>query len=157
EAGKAFGAEIDGGEIGQEVRRLLGDPRVIKAVHNYKAALRELGARGIGLAGVQDEPMLYSYLINPTYSRHSLAEIALRSFNLSLSGSLAEAADVTGRVAAALRNEVEKDGLMPVYETIDLPLAPVLARMEDAGVKIDVAMLATFSVDLEKQCDAKAR
>ncbi|HKF23599.1 MAG TPA: DNA polymerase I, partial [Candidatus Angelobacter sp.] len=94
---------------------------------------------------------------NPTYSKHSLAEIAVRSFNLNLSGSLAEAADVTGRVAPALRAEVEKDGLIPVYEKIDLPLAPVLARMEEAGTKIDTAMLGRLSVDLEKQCDAKAR
>jgi DNA polymerase-1 len=157
EMGKAFAAEIKGGEITEELKRLLGDTHVAKAVHDYKAALRELAPRSIELAGVRDEPMLYSYLINPTYSKHSLAEIAVRSFNLNLSGSLAEAADVTGRVAAVLRKEVEEDGLMPVYEKIDLPLAPVLARMEEAGVKIDVAMLGKLSVDLEKQSDAKAR
>ncbi len=109
------------------------------------------------LAGVRDEPMLFSYLVNPTYPRHSLAEIALRNFNLNLSPNLAEAADVTGRIAAALRKEVEDAGLMNVYDEIDLPLVPVLARMEDAGVKIDMGMLATLSVDLEKGCDAKAR
>jgi DNA polymerase I len=157
EAGKAYATEIDGGEIAREVRRLLGDARTGKAVHDSKAALRELKACGIELAGVRDDPMLYSYLINPTYSKHSLAEIAVRSFNLNLSGSLAEAADVAGRAAAELRKEVEKDGLMPVYEKIDLPLSPVLARMEDAGVKIDIEMLAKLSVDLEKQSDAKAR
>jgi DNA polymerase-1 len=157
EAGKAFATEMNGGEIAKEVRRLLGDARVAKAVHDYKTALRGLAARGIELAGVHDEPMLYSYLINPTYSKHSLAEIAVRSFNLNLSGSLAESADVTGRVVAALRAEVEKDGLIPVYEKIDLPLTPVLARMEEAGTKIDTAMLGRLSVDLEKQCDAKAR
>src|SRR5262249_5435997 len=42
-------------------------------------------------------------------------------------------------------------------EQIDLPLVPVLARMEQAGVKIDHGMLGTLSVDLEKQCDLKAR
>jgi DNA polymerase-1 len=157
EAGKAFTTEMNGGEIAKEVKRLLGDARIAKAVHDYKTTLRGLAARGIELAGVHDEPMLYSYLINPTYSKHSLAEIAVRSFNLNLSGSLAESADVTGRVIAALRAEVEKDGLIPVYEKIDLPLAPVLARMEEAGTKIDTAMLGRLSVDLEKQCDAKAR
>jgi DNA polymerase-1 len=157
EAGKALSTEMNGGEIVKEVRRLLGDARIAKAVHDYKTALRGLASRGIELAGVRDEPMLYSYLVNPTYSKHSLAEIAVRSFNLNLSGSLAESADVTGRVAARLREEVEKDGLMPVFEKIDLPLAPVLARMEEAGTKIDTGMLGRMSVDLEKQCDAKAR
>ena len=81
----------------------------------------------------------------------------MRSFNLNLSPSVAEAADVTGRIAPVLRKEVETAGQMPLYEQIDLPLVPVLARMEQAGVKIDRQMLGTLSVDLEKQCDAKAR
>jgi DNA polymerase-1 len=157
EPGKAFTASVDGGEISAELKKLLGDAKVAKTIHGYKAALGQLRPRGIELAGVRDEPMLYSYLINPTYTKHSLAEMAVRSFNLSLSGGLAEAADVTGRIAAALRKEVEDDGLMSVYEQIDLPLVPVLARMEEAGTKIDDAMLGRLSVDLEKQCDAKAR
>ena len=146
-----------GNEISSQLKKLLGDENITKAIHDYKAAMRELQAHGVTLAGVRDEPMLYSYLVNPTYPRHSLAEIALRNFNLNLSPSLAEAADVTGRIAGALRKEVEDAGLMHVYEEIDLPLVPVLARMEDAGVKIDMGMLATLSVDLEKGCDSKAR
>ena len=59
------------------------------------------------LAGVRDEPMLYSYIINPTYTNHSLAEIAVRSFNLKLSLAVPEAADVTGRISPVLRKEVE--------------------------------------------------
>jgi len=74
-------------EISSALKRVLGDPQVPKAIHNYKAALRELEARGITLAGVRDEPMLYSYLINPTYTKHSLHELAIRSFNLNLSDS----------------------------------------------------------------------
>jgi DNA polymerase I len=135
----------------------LSDVEVFKAIHDYKAALRELWPRGVELAGVRDEPMLYSYLVNPTYPRHSLAEIALRSFNLKLSDSLAESADIAGRITAKLSQEVEDDGLMPVYDKIDLPLVPVLARMEEAGVKIDTSMLGKLSVHLEKECDAKAR
>ncbi len=156
EPGKSFTASLDGGEISDQLKRLLGDAEIPKAVHNYKAALHELAAHGIRLAGVRDEPMLYSYLVNPTYTKHSLAELAIRSFNLSLSDSLAEAADLTGRVARVLRKEVEDDALMPVYEQIDLPLVPVLARMEEAGVKIDAGMLQTLSVRLERECNAKA-
>lgn len=155
-AGEAFTAEINGGKLSEELKSLLADPTQPKAVHDYKSALRELSARGIDLNGVRDEPMLYSYLINPTYSRHSLAEIALRSFNLNLSNERAEAADVTGRISAALRKEVAEAGLMQVYETIDLPLVPVLSRMEEAGVKIDCDMLGRLSVDLDKACSAKA-
>jgi DNA polymerase I len=154
--GKAFSAVLNGGEVSSELKRLLSDATVPKTIHNYKAALRELEQHGVELAGVRDEPMLYSYLINPTYTNHSLAEIAVRSFNLKLSNSVAEAADVTGRIAPVLRKEVESAGQLPLYELIDLPLVPVLARMEQAGVKIDRSMLGILSIDLEKQCDAKA-
>ncbi|HKW76582.1 MAG TPA: DNA polymerase I, partial [Terriglobales bacterium] len=154
--GEAFMAEVNGNELSIELKVLLADPNQPKAVHDFKSALRALNSRGLELNGVRDEPMLYSYLINPTYSRHSLPEIALRSFNLNLSGELAEAADVTGRISATLRKEVEDTGLMQVYETIDLPLVPVLARMEEAGVKIDCDMLGQLSVDLDKACSAKA-
>ncbi len=157
QSGKAFTAVLDGNEVSSGVKELLADPTVPKAIHDYKAAIHELAPRKVELAGVRDEPMLYSYLLNPTYSNHSLAEIAVRSFNLKLSPSLPEAADVTGRIASELRKNVAESGLMSVYEKIDLPLVPVLARMEEAGVKIDCEGLGKLSVDLEKQCDAKAR
>ena len=155
--GKAFSAVLNGNEVSDELKRLLNDPKVPKTIHDYKDALRRLEPHGVELAGVNDEPMLYSYLINPTYSKHSLAEIAVRSFNLNLSASVAEAADVTGRITPVLRKEVESAGQMPLYEQIDLPLVAVLARMEQAGVKIDRGMLGHLSVDLEKQCDSKAK
>src|SRR5205807_1335733 len=93
---------------------------------------------------------------DPTYSSHILPEVALRRFNLKLSGQLSESADIAGRLASALRGEVEQAGLAKVYEEIDLPLVPVLARMEHAGVKIDVAALSTMSAELEKEIAAKA-
>jgi DNA polymerase-1 len=157
EPGKAFTAVLGDDDISSELKKLLSDPRIPKTVHDYKSALRQLKAHGVELAGVRDEPMLYSYIINPTYTNHSLGEIAVRSFNLKLSLAVPEAADVTGRIAPVLRKEVESAGQMPLYEQIDLPLAPVLVRMEQAGVKIDRQMLGTLSVDLETQCTAKAR
>jgi DNA polymerase-1 len=156
EPGKAFSIVLGDDELSAELKKLLSDHNVPKAVHDYKSALRQLKAHGVELAGVRDEPMLYSYIINPTYTNHSLAEIAVRSFNLKLSLAVPEAADVTGRIAPVLRKEVESAGQLPLYEQIDLPLAPVLVRMEQAGVKIDRQMLGTLSVDLEKQCAAKA-
>jgi DNA polymerase I len=156
EPGKAFSFVLNNDDISAELKKLLSDPKIPKAVHDYKSALRQLEAHGVELAGVRDEPMLYSYIINPTYTNHALAEIAVRSFNLKLSLAVPEAADVTGRIAPVLRKEVDAAGQMPLYENIDLPLAPVLVRMEQAGVKIDRKMLGTLSVDLETQCASKA-
>ncbi len=94
--------------------------------------------------------------INPTYTNHYLAEIAVRSFNLKLSRQWPEAADVTGRILQCCARKWRPQG-SSLYEQIDLPLVPVLVRMEQAGVKIDREMLGKLSVDLETQCDAKAR
>ncbi|MCI0352568.1 MAG: DNA polymerase I, partial [Acidobacteriales bacterium] len=153
----ALSIKLDDGSAATRTTAALADASIPKAIHDYKSVIRLLQPRGIEVAGVRHDPMLYSYLLNPTYSAHALDEVALRTFNLNLSGDLAEAADVTGRMATALRQQVEEAGLSEVYETIDLPLVPVLARMEQAGVKIDSGVLQEMSVRLDKECDAKAR
>jgi len=142
---------------GARLRSALEDESVSKAIHDYKAAIHAFEPQAIMLRGVRHDPMLYSYLLDPTYSSHRLAEVALRRFNLKLSGTLAESADVTGRFAAALRQQVEQAGLLKLYEEIDLPLVTVLAGMEQAGVKIDREVLREMSSRLEREVEAKAR
>ena len=155
--GKAVTVSLDDGAAAKALLKALADPTLPKAVHDYKAAMHALEAASPALAGVHDEPMLYSYLLDPTYSSHGLADVALRRFNIKVSGGLSEAADLTGRLAQALREQVQSAGLMPVYEQIDLPLLPVLARMEQAGVKIDCNALAQMSTRLERDCRAKQK
>jgi len=155
-AGSAMTIGADVAEARARVLVALADSNVPKSVHDYKAAIHALNETE-ALHGVRHDPMLYSYLLDPTYSSHRLAEVALRRFNLKLSGSLPEAADVTGRLAAALRREVEETGLLKLYEEIDLPLVPVLARMEGTGVKIDRHALGEMSARLEREIGAKAK
>jgi DNA polymerase I len=145
------------GPLAPRFAALLADPDRPKAIHDYKLALHALARLNMPVAGQVHDPRLYSYLLNPTYSSHTLAEIALRRLNLKLSGNLAESADVTGRLATALAAEVAQSSLTQLYNDIDLPLVPVLARMEQAGVKIDTATLATMSTRLQREVDAKAR
>ena len=154
--GTAFNVALDS-EAGSKLKSAMSDARLPKAVHDLKDALHRLESMAIELAGVRHDSRLYSYLLDPTYSAHGLAEVALRRLNLKLSGNLAEAADVSARLAAALLDELQKDGLLKLYEDIDLPLVPVLARMEEAGVKIDRDALARMSARLEKEIDAKAK
>jgi DNA polymerase I len=155
-AGMAVSLKLTSDSLDAHIKAALEDPHTRKALHDYKAAIHALETAQVTLAGVRDEPMLYSYLLDPTYSSHTLPEVALRRFNMKLGGSIAEAADVTGRMAASLREEVTTAGLMPVYETIDLPLIPVLARMETAGVKIDCDVLASMSQRLDRDASVKA-
>jgi len=155
--GVALTVSAEGEEATSKLKAALVDESLPKALHDYKAATHVLERQGIALQGVQHDPMLYSYLLDPTYSSHRLADVALRRFNLKLSGTLPEAADITGRLATTLRSEVEDAGLLKLYEEIDLPLVPVLARMEHAGVKIDRVALAEMSSRLEREIDAKAK
>jgi DNA polymerase-1 len=144
-------------EAGAKLKSALADVRLPKSIHDYKAAIHGLESSGIELSGVQHDSKLYSYLLDPTYSSHGLPEVALRRFNLKLSGNLSESADVTGRLTAALAQEIVQSGLTKLYDEIDLPLVPVLARMEQAGVKIDTDALTQMSSRLEHEVETKAR
>jgi DNA polymerase I len=156
-AGSATIVKLDSAGAAEGLRSVLASADVPKAFHDYKAAIHALDPLGISLAGVLHDPMLYSYLLDPTWSSHRLADVALRRFNLKLAGDLAESADITGRIAATLHGEVDKAGLRKLYEEMDLPLVPVLARMEQAGVKIDTAALSQMSSELEREIAAKAK
>jgi DNA polymerase-1 len=156
-AGLAVTVKLDSSGAAAQLRSVLTSAATPKSIHDYKAAIHALDSLGIHLHGVEHDPMLYSYLLDPTYSSHRVADVALRRFNLKLSGDLAEAADITGRLTTALREEVRQAGLTKLYQEMDLPLVPVLARMEQAGVKIDTAALAKMSTELDREIKTKAR
>jgi len=156
-AGLAVTVKLDSSGAATQLRSVLTSTATPKSIHDYKAAIHALDSLGIHLHGVKHDPMLYSYLLDPTYSSHRVADVALRRFNLKLSGDLAEAADVTGRLTTALREDVRQAGLTKLYQEMDLPLVPVLARMEQAGVKIDTAALAKMSTELDREIKTKAR
>ena len=156
-AGSAAIVKLDSGGAAVKLRAILANANTPKTIHDYKSAIHALDSLGIRVQGVQHDSMLYSYLLDPTYSSHRLADVALRRFNLKLGGDLAEAADMAGRLASAFREEIKQAGLTKLYEEIDLPLVPVLARMEQAGVKIDTAALAHMSTELEREIAIKAK
>jgi DNA polymerase I len=159
--GSAVTVRMDSTTAAEKLRSILASVKPAKSVHDYKSAMHALALnnhlQGMDLQGVEHDPMLYSYLLDPTYSSHGLPEVALRRFNLKLSGDLAEAADITARLAIALGDEIKQAGLTKLYEEIDLPLVPVLARMERAGVKIDTAALAKMSAELEREIGVKGK
>jgi DNA polymerase I len=127
----------------------LADPRKPKIVHDPKLfhllSTKHSANNSEALAGILHATMLYSYLLRPTTAKHEFAEVVLRHLNRTLSGAQGERADFLLRVAPVLREEIEKLGLLGVYENIDLPLAPVLARMEAAGVRVDPVELDRIS------------
>jgi DNA polymerase I len=136
----------------ESMRELLEDERVPKRVHDLKGTMRTLEQHGISVRGVDDDLMLYSYLINPTHASHRLSDVAARFSERPLKETgereLTEAAHAVESLAPVLREDVNALGARDVYETIDLPLVPVLLRMEKEGVRIDSAVLNRMSVTL---------
>jgi DNA polymerase-1 len=127
-----------------ELRALLEDASVPKRLHDWKLALHVLGALGVELHGAVEDTMLLSYALNPTHATQALADVAARHEQLAPSTLAASAAAIHGLVPA-LQAEVEKSGVERVYREIDLPLAPVLFGMEQAGVRIDIGVLDGLS------------
>jgi DNA polymerase I len=134
----------------------LGDANRPKIVHDPKtfelfAIPVEESANKRPVAGVRHATQLYSYLLRPTTANHSFPEVVLRELNLTLSGAPGERADFLMRLGSSMRAEIEKENLTFAYEKIDLPLAPVLSRIERAGVCIHPKTLKTISSTLEEE------
>src|ERR1035437_5267444 len=101
EPGKALTLALDDSEVAQPLKRALADEAIPKTVHDYKSAMHVFGQHGLTLAGVQHDPLLYSYLLDPTYpnaASYALPQTAQRHFSLILGPSPAEAADITLRL-----------------------------------------------------------
>jgi DNA polymerase-1 len=125
----------------------LGDAKRPKIVHDPKLISLLLG----DTAGIRHATILYSYLLRPTTAKHNFDDAVLRYLNINLGSQPGERADALHQLAPELRRQMEAQGLAQVYETIDLPLAPVLAEMERAGVRVDPLALATMSAGLEME------
>jgi DNA polymerase-1 len=163
------------------VRAALEDAALPKYVHDLKAVLRSLAPHGVTLRGVETDVMLESYLVNPTHASHTLPDIAARSTNRALVHQptkanpadpkrLPEAAAAIVRLARVFAEQMaESDAsaakattgqpaatLRHLYETMDLPLVPVLLRMEKTGVRIDGGVLSSMSTRLAVEMDTLA-
>jgi len=127
-----------------ELRSMLEDAQIPKQVHDWKLALHILSKAGINLRGVADDSMLLSYVLNPTHSTQALADVAARHGQGPPDTLMGSAASIRSLIPG-LRDEVAKTGVEKVYREIDLPLAPVLFRMERAGIRVDLTVLQGLS------------
>lgn len=128
-----------------ELRPWLADSTRPKIVHDPKLFALLMGPA----SGLRHATMLYSYLLRPTTSNHEIAEVVLRHMNLTLDGKSGERADYLRQLAPIVREQVESQKFVKLYEEIDLPLAAVLAQMEEHGVRVDPEALAAMSAALE--------
>ncbi len=161
------------------LKPLLEDPGVLKIGHNIKYDMAVLARYGVAVSPV-DDTMLLSYVLEAGAHGHGLDELCALHFEhtnikfADVAGSgrnavtfaevplaaacdyAAEDADMTGRLHRLLKPRLVANRVTTVYETLERPLVAVLAGMERAGIKVDVAALAALSRDFERRSGAIA-
>ena len=155
------------------LKPLLEDPHKAKLGQNLKYDMSVLANHGIELRGIAHDTMLQSYVLDSTATRHDMDSLALKylgrktisfeevagkgvkqlSFNQvpleQAAEYAAEDADITLQLHRTLWPRVAAEpALQRVYQEIELPLVPILSRMERTGVLVDVAMLRRQSGEL---------
>ncbi|MGH7757134.1 MAG: DNA polymerase, partial [Vulcanimicrobiaceae bacterium] len=142
-------AALDEPRVGTAVRTLVADGPLL-AAHDGKLVLRALGDRGIVTRGFSDDTMLLAHLLDPARSFARLADIALSRLEVALPDDAAAHADAVARLIPTLRNELTSRGQLKLYETVELPLVAILARMETCGIAVDVSALAELAGEVER-------
>ncbi|NYS59853.1 DNA polymerase I [Vreelandella salicampi] len=166
-------AQLDRDAVLNALKPLLEDSTKIKIGQNLKYDMSVLANVGITLAGPLADTMLASYVLNSTATRHDMDSLALKylgettisfediagkgakqlTFNqiaLEQAAPYAcEDVDITLRLHEMLRPQVEQEGeLAAVLDALELPLVPVLSRIERNGVSLDAERLHTQSHEL---------
>ncbi|BBR08444.1 DNA polymerase I [Aeromonas caviae] len=157
-----------------KLKPLLEDPTRLKVGQNLKYDRNVLLNHGIELQGIAYDTMLESYVLNSTASRHDMDSLARRYLNAEtisfeeIAGKgvkqltfnqieleqaapyAAEDADITLRLHQTLWGKLSAEpGLAKVFSEIELPLLPVLARMERLGTTIEPKLLHQQSQEIE--------
>ena len=166
--------EFEAGEVIEAFRPWLENPQRAKLGQHLKYDLNVLQRAGVALAGVVHDTMLESYVFNSTATRHDMDSLALRylgrqttsyeqvagkgrqqvTFDQVPVATAAAYAGEDAEVTLALHRHLwpriaAEKRLRAVYETLEIPLIPVLARMERIGVALDCTQLAVQSGEIE--------
>lgn len=162
-----------------KLKPLLESESVIKIGQHLKYDANVLANHDIKMSGIGHDTMLESYVLNSTATRHNMDALAEKYLGQKtihyeeVAGKgakqigfdqvaieiaapyAAEDADITLRLHHQLFSKLEKtDTLKKVYQEIEMPLVPVLARMEQTGVLVDAQMLLLQSGELTTKITA---
>jgi DNA polymerase-1 len=166
-AGAAAYVDLENFKDGQAValhglREFFANPLIEKSVHDVKRAVGLLNKLGITLEGVKDDTFLAAYLLDPNRSKYELSDLAREALNVdgaeapatgwsALQWQTAAAADLTARTAKVLHERILEKKLETIYSEVELPLAPLLYQMEQAGLKVDPRVLADLSTHIGQE------
>jgi len=159
-----------------QLKPILENPHIKKLGHHLKYDMEVLANHGIQLQGMAYDTLLESYVLDSASANHGLDNLALKylgwrtisfedvagkgskqvTFNQvpieKASPYAAEDADVTLQLHHTLWPKIKEEaGIKRVFEEIEIPLIPVLAKMERKGVLIDTQLLHEQNKELEKR------
>ncbi len=170
--------QLDLQAVLEQLRPVLANPEIKKVGQNIKYDWMVLARHGIDLQGVAFDTMLASYLLNPSKRAHNLDQIALdfldhktityaqvagKGKNALMFSQVpvdkaipyaCEDADITLMAKDVLMSGLKALDLKELMDTVEMPLVPVLMRMEMRGTGIDVDRLQELSKSFEQQLDA---
>ena len=160
---------------------LLSDAAVLKNGHDLKLDAVVLARHGISLDGIDVDTMLLSYLIDATRSAHTLDDLALEQLGYQVipveevlgKGAKAmtfadlppegvleyagERSDVALQLSDSLRPQLAEIALEKLYTELERPLLPVLAALEQVGIRIDTAALDSMSTRVGDELSSRQR
>jgi DNA polymerase-1 len=137
------------------LKDLLASPSCEKWCHDAKAEMTVWRRCGITLEGITGDTKLASYLLHSA-TNPTIEEISMKHLNQVLMPNEDETA-VAGQALAVyrawpvLQAELQEQGMSDLFYGLELPLSSVLARMELAGVKLDVSQLDAMSTEFGRQ------
>jgi DNA polymerase-1 len=148
-----------------DLRPLLEDERIAKIGHNVKVAEILFERGGLHPSPFVFDTLIAAYLLNAGRSSYPLMDLAEAHLHVRLEAADAFAPDETLAQQAALifaladplRAALAAAGLTRVFETLEIPLVPVLSRIEQTGIAVDARYLARLSAVMAEQLAALAK
>ena len=149
-----------GRELFPALNELFADGQIGISCHDLKLHLEALSTYDIPLDVPVFDTLLAGFLVNPGKPEPSLTELYHQHLAPLGSNSSGEASvQIVERLREALLPQLERDGLAELFNTIEIPVARVLAEMERTGIGVDAAALAQISAEfgselerLEREC-----
>lgn len=158
-----------------KLKPILEDSQIEKYGHDLKADHLVLKKYGVVLQPFSFDTMIAAYLVNPGLRNYDIKGLAVTEFaykkrilegyenkareDISFDGIELEAAanyscedvDMSYRLVSKLRAEIKKRKLEKIFGSIEMPLIPILIKMEEIGIRLDRKLLDMLSSDAEKQ------
>lgn len=140
-------------KAGVNLKAMLKDSSVRKISHDLKKIKIFLSREGIPLEGLYFDTMVAAYLLDPSKSGYDLNELAFDYLGISAGNILDESASLSliAQLKPKLEEALREKSLSELFTGLEMPLVGVLARMEEAGVKLDLKVIKELSRDVEKR------